>query len=189
MSSVHEKTIATYDKIATQYSASHYDPRYWQREFLIFQELVEGRTILDVGCGAGIDASRAMLNEAKRRVPRGRFLLMDFHHLQFPRAAFDGFWAAASLLHIPKRRLGTVLRGISRALKPKGVGFISVKEKRVMGEGILREERYGGSERYFAFYTGEEFRKQLEVNGFSVLRSHRKREGDTIWLCYFVRKI
>ncbi|MFA4880541.1 MAG: methyltransferase domain-containing protein [Candidatus Doudnabacteria bacterium] len=238
-----QKTIKTYNKIAKEYAARGYsNPLFWHREFKIFQKLISGKKIIDIGCGSGkdallfiknkfdyigIDASSGLLREARKfinpvrephslnpsrnlfltgsalknsnhqlksvafsnGVKSGKFILMNFYKLNFPRNHFDGFWAAASLLHIPKRRVAKVLRAIRKIIKPQGVGFIALKEKRHLDEGIIKEKKHGGIERYFAFYTKSEFKKILEQNGFEILKNHIRQEEDTNWLCYFVKKI
>lgn len=203
---ISDKTIKTYDKISGHYSDTHYETTFWEKEFKIFQTLIKGKKIIDIGCGAGrdaefftthgfnytgIDASKGLLAEAKKRLPHAKFILMDFYKLNFPPGSFDGFWASASLLHVPKRRLAAVLNQIRHIIKPQAIGFISVKEKMDMDEGIIRESKYGGIERYFAFYDPPEFEKILENTGFTVIKHHTLIENDirkTKWLCYFVKK-
>ncbi|KKR38060.1 MAG: Methyltransferase type 11 [Candidatus Woesebacteria bacterium GW2011_GWB1_40_101] len=195
METITEKTIKTYDEIAKHFSDTHFDSIFWQKEFKIFQKLIKGNKVIDIGCGAGrdavlfekagfdytgIDASSGMLKEAKKRVKKGKLILMDFYNLKFPPETFDGFWAAASILHIPKHRAAKVLRNIIKIIKPNGVGFISVKEKQSINEGIIKENKYGGIQRYFAFYTQKEFEKKL--------KEATLKESNTNWLCYFVRK-
>lgn len=202
-----DRTVQTYDRIAPQFSRTHFYPDFWLPEFRIFQKLVPGKTVIDIGCGAGrdavlfnkakfnytgIDASAGMLTQARKRVPKGKFRLMSFYDLKFRPDSFDGFWTAASILHIPKRRVGKVLRSIRGIVKPHGVGFISIKEKVSLDEGLIREEKWGGIERYFAFYTKKELTDVLTKNGFEIFRSYRKRGKATHganWLCYFVKKI
>ncbi|MDD5627127.1 MAG: class I SAM-dependent methyltransferase [Patescibacteria group bacterium] len=200
-----QRTIKTYNKIAKEYAARGYNnPLFWHREFKIFQKLISGKRVIDIGCGSGkdallfiknkfdyigIDASSGLLHEARKFVKSGKFILMNFYKLKFPQNHFDGFWAAASLLHIPKRRVAKVLRAIRKIIKSQGIGFIALKEKRHLDEGIIKEKKHGGIERYFAFYTKVEFQKILEQNGFKILRNHIHQEEDTNWLCYFVRKI
>jgi hypothetical protein len=66
---------------------------------------------------------------------------------------FEGVWASASLLHVPRADLSTVLDRLASALKPGGVLFASVK--RGEGEGV----RDG---RWFTFYTPAGLRRELE---------------------------
>ncbi|MBI3304927.1 methyltransferase domain-containing protein [Candidatus Parcubacteria bacterium] len=207
MTAIPDNTIATYSKIAERYDALHFTPEFWQREFKVFSRLIPGRHVLDIGCGTGrdavlftnhkfdyvgIDGSRNMLRIARRRAPRGKFLLMNFYRLRFPAETFDGFWAGASLLHIPKKKLGSVLRSIRKIVRRGGVGFVSIKEKRTVDEAIITEEKYGNQSRFFAFYGRDEFAKALKQNGFRLIKFHTKKRRSpqsTDWLCYFVRRI
>jgi hypothetical protein len=52
---------------------------------------------------------------------------------------FDGIWASASLLHVPKEKLGDVLHRLNRALKKNGVLFMSFKYGNFEG---IRDDRY-----------------------------------------------
>ena len=201
-----EQTEATYDKIAEQYSSSHFD-HFWVSEFKIFSDLIGKRKkVLDIGCGAGrdasvfvehdydytgIDASEGMLRVAAERIPEGRFKKMDFYKLDFSNETFDAFWASASFLHVPKKELSEVLQEAKRIVKKGGFGFISVKERQERDEGMITEDKYGGINRYFAFYTKGEFKELLEKNNFKVVKMTNHLEGDnrkTNWLCFFVMK-
>src|ERR1019366_7277192 len=50
-----------------------------------------------------------------------RFDALDFDN------EFDGIWACASLLHIARRDLNSVLARLTKALKPNGVLYLSFK--------------------------------------------------------------
>lgn len=159
MNSDQEKTVEAYDKAAVAYNERN-NKHFWITEFDTFCGFVGGKKILDIGCGAGrdaeeflkndfdylgIDASAGMLSVAKTRTGRDDiFRQMDFLHLDFPSEAFDGFWAAASLLHIPKQDLPRVLGGIRRITKQGGIGFVSVKKKSGFEEGVIHQDRNGG---------------------------------------------
>lgn len=203
MGTLAEKTIATYNKIAEAWNKDHYNPEFWREEFEFFKNLIHGKKVIDIGCGAGrdavlfvnagfdymgIDASAGMLEEARKRISTANFVLMDFNKIDFPDETFDGFWASASLLHSPKDKVGQVLQNIRRVIKSDGIGFISVKEKKLVDEEMVKDEECGNSERYFVFYEMEEFKKILEASGFAVVRADIHRMGNLNWLCYFVRK-
>ena len=204
---VHKPTVEAYNKIAKEFHSRNAVSVY-TNEYGTFTDLVgKGSKIIEIGCGTardaeelvklgfdytGIDASKGMLEIAKSRVKEGKFEIDDFYKLKFADENFDGFWAAASLLHVPKKEIDKVIIEIKRVIKKDGIGFISLKQKTVLDEGVIKESKSGGIERYFSFYVKNEFKDILERNGFSVLNIVKQQEDDkdqTIWICYFVKKI
>lgn len=199
-------TISAYDKIAQNFSASHYDSIYING-FDKFKSLIPGKKILEIGCGAGrdaelfiqsgfdyvgTDASIEMVKVASKRNPTGIFKQMDFYKLEFPDNYFDGFWAAAAFLHVPKKEVAKLILEAKRVIKANGVGFISMKERTDRGEGLIYQALAGGIQRYFAFYTEKEFKSKLLDSGFKVIDFTKVIENDerkTVWLCYFVKKL
>src|SRR3989338_574275 len=111
-----------------------------------------------------------MLEEARKIAPEADFREMSMYALDFPDRTFDGFWAAASLLHIPKHELHRALGELRRVVKLRGIGFITMKEDE--GERMV-ETNESGDERFFAFYSNTEFAGHLTENGFRILKSER----------------
>lgn len=205
MKDIKEKTVATYDKIASRFTKSRL-PFFWRPEIKRYETQIPGKKVLDIGCGSGrdaaifitdnfeyvgIDASQEMINLAKSQVPAAMFMRMDFYKLDFADETFDGFWAAASLFHAPKHEIGIILSEAKRITRSGGIGFIALKERTDTNEGLIYEEKYGGIERFFAFYEKEEFKQILSKNGFEVLEITEHLDDEdkkTNWLCYLVRK-
>jgi hypothetical protein len=71
-------------------------------------------------------------------------------------------------------------------LKPGGVGFVSLKAKTKMGEGMIHQDLCGGIDRFFAFYTKSEFRSLLRQSGYQILETRAFKEDGTRWWCFFV---
>lgn len=203
-SSYQAETIATYDKIASPYTAGR-APHYWVEEFDLFSHIVPGKNVIDLGCGSGrdarvfvdhgflyhgIDASDGMLQMAKQAVPEATFSQMDMLSLGFPDKTFDGFWAAASFLHFSREDLPLALREASRVLKDEGVGFISMKDRVGDQESYMSDERYDGMSRYFSYFTSEEYVDLLNNHGFTVIASwtHPATDRPQHWLSFFVQK-
>lgn len=130
------------------------------------EKLPAGAVILDAGCGSGrdslaflkrgyqvvaLDASYTMVQECRLRTglePRCQSLeSLDDEQ------AFDGIWACASLLHIPRRELGNVFSRLHRALRPEGVLYASFK---------LGETERTSDGRHFSDFTPTLFRSWLE---------------------------
>ncbi|WP_426406822.1 class I SAM-dependent methyltransferase [Bradyrhizobium ganzhouense] len=110
--------------------------------------LPPGGAILELGCGAGnhsavmlaegfsvraTDGSPEMAEIASRRLDHP-VEAMRFDELD-AQQAYDGVWASACLLHVPRDELAGILGRIHRALKPSGVFFASYK----MGDGDGRD--------------------------------------------------
>ena len=106
--------------------------------------------ILELGCGAGADTalmleagfdvhatdgSPELAAEASRRLgrPVGTLLFHDLDEV----GAYDGVWANACLLHVPRPDLAQVLTLIWRALKPGGHFYASFKAGEEDGRDTL----------------------------------------------------
>lgn len=194
------QTIDYYDREAENWSRAHHGDEqdsYWFEEMNRFHELLPTGKILEVGSGTGkdaaalismgydyvgTDASKGLLQLAKKRNPKATFHHKAVEELDFPDGSFDGFWTAATLLHIPKDKVDNALSTLGKQVRSRGIGFISVKQ----GEGEKIDEPTG---RLFSFYSKDEFSGILVRNGYEVVESKVKpTEGETTWLIYFVKK-
>ncbi len=147
-----QKPIAFYDENAATYAARQ--RREPVARLTAFAELLPpGGTILELGCGAGADSawliergfavtptdgSAAMAREAEARLGRA-VRVMRFSDLDEV-AAYDGVWANACLLHVPRAELADILRRIRRALR--GGGHFHASFKAGVEEGADRFGRY-----------------------------------------------
>ena len=75
-------------------------------------------------------------------------------------SSFDGVWACASLLHVPRRDLPRAMAGLVRALRPGGVLFASFKY------GTEEREQHG---RFFTDLTEATLADLMHGAGLSVL--------------------
>jgi len=135
---VDDATLQFYRRNAESYAAWAKGPSTRLSGFLGL--VPEGGSILELGCGAGnhaaeilargfvlraTDGSPEMAEIASRRlnhpVATMRFDELDEHEM------FDGVWASACLLHVPKDELTDILRRVHRALKSGGVFYASYK--------------------------------------------------------------
>jgi len=198
-----EKTIAAYDAIAEEWVRTHDTPDYWAAELDHFQELLPHGRVLEIGVGGGRDAlqllargyqyvgiepSERLLVIARERLPTASLLKQDVYTLSFPEGTlFDGFWASAVLLHIPRERIAEALKSIREWVRPGGVGFISLKKGG--GEYVGdRSESLADDKRLLVLYTLDEFRQVLVENGFGILLAYEKKVSErTTWLVFFVR--
>jgi SAM-dependent methyltransferase len=214
---VHKKTFfmdqitimdlkATYNKIANDWVTDHDKDTWWQEGTDIFLEsLPKGSHILDVGCGGGIksaymqnkgykvtgiDFSAKMIEIAKKKNSRIDFEVIDLYELESYSKMFDAIFAQAVLLHIPKTRIMEVLQKMYGKLKTKGLFYIGVKGIKNDGidESIIKENDYGYEyERFFSFYTADEFKKYLEEIKLELIWENTSSGGST-WLQFIGRK-
>ncbi len=141
-----ETTLQFYRQNAQSYAAWAKAPSSRLRGFLAL--LPPGGTILELGCGAGnhsavmlaegfsvraTDGSPEMAEIASQRLGHA-VEAMRFDQLDALQA-YDGVWASACLLHVPRDELAGILARIHRALRPSGVFYASYK----MGEGDGRD--------------------------------------------------
>ncbi|HKN87447.1 MAG TPA: class I SAM-dependent methyltransferase [Nitrospiraceae bacterium] len=92
--------------------------------------------LLDLGCGAGqdtrairragfrvvgLDINHSLLDYARRRSPRLTLVQADIRNLPYVDGAFDGLWAAASLIHLPKISVRASFRRLAELTKPGGL--------------------------------------------------------------------
>lgn len=198
-------TKETYDTNAEIWAKNHATVGFWGEEMGLFKELLPSGKVLEIGSGGGRDAkelialgydyvgtdiSAGLLKEAQKENPDAKFYNQSVYDLDFPeRTLFDGFWASASLLHIPKSKINLPLSRIHKFIKKDGIGFISLKQGE--GERIEEKTEHGFTEKkFFAFYTEEEFSKILKDNGFDIIEKKEKRINEKLtWLCFFVKTI
>lgn len=193
------ETVKYYDQEANSWSASHGGDNkesWWKDEMTRFNEYLPSGRILEIGSGVGkdaealirlgydytgTDASNGLLELARKRNPSATFIQRYAHEIDHSLGEFDGFWASAVLLHIPRDEMRDSLLAISSVIKNDGVGFITMKE----GEDERVDEKTG---RLFTYYKEEEFRDVLESTGFSVLEVGRRDTEKDNWLIFYVKK-
>ena len=153
-------TLDYYNKNSEEYfnSTLNVDMTNTYKEFL--KLVPEGGKILDLGCGSGRDSMNFMklgyevtaVDGAKELAKKASVLLgkevivSTFEELEL-KEKFHGIWACASLLHIKREDLKTVLNNLYNNLDDNGVFYMSFK----YGE----KEYVDDKNRYFNCFTDE----------------------------------
>lgn len=180
-----KQTIKWYDDNAEVY-ASKIEPSY--PNFLInsfTQKVGKNGVILDAGCAGGrdcnlfrqkglnpvgIDLSKSLVEYAKLKNPNIEFFHGSFLNLPFKDKSFDGVWAHASLLHLEK--ISEVKKALSefyRVMKKGAYLHTFVKQQLDDKKTTSASHSFSGDfERFFRFFTKEEFRELLEKAGFEI---------------------
>jgi SAM-dependent methyltransferase len=197
--SPHEQTLSYYEANAERFFQNTHDVDMGSIYGPFLSLLPPGAHILDAGCGSGrdsraflergyvvtaMDASEAMVELASQHLGRP-VLHMSFDQVRF-REVFDGVWACASLLHVPKRSLPQVLEQLGKALKVGGVMYASFK---------FGEEEVVRNSRLFSDYSDDGFRRLLESRPeIELVRLWRTTDlrpeySETVWLNVLLRKL
>nr|WP_302638148.1 class I SAM-dependent methyltransferase [uncultured Clostridium sp.] len=153
-------TLDYYNKNSEEYfnSTLNVDMTNTYKEFL--KLVPEGGKILDLGCGSGRDSMNFMklgyevtaVDGSKELAKKASVLLgkeviaSTFEELEL-KEKFHGIWACASLLHIKREDLKTVLNNLYNNLDDNGVFYMSFK----YGE----KEYVDDKNRYFNCFTDE----------------------------------
>ena len=133
-------TIAYYDGHAEEFIRGTFDVDMAHLYGPFLERIPKGGRILDAGCGSGrdslaflrlgyevvsIDASERMV-AATRTATGGDVRQITFELAEFEHE-FDGIWACASLLHVPRQDLGAVVVRLATALRSDGILYLSFK--------------------------------------------------------------
>ncbi len=173
MSGHDDQTLKFYAAEAKAYAARAQEPISPELQTFM-QRLPPGSQILELGCGSGADSETLLAHgfsvtptdgspelalEAERRLGQPVAVL------RFEKLAvidtYDGIWANACLLHVPRAELAPVLSRIHAALKPGGVFFASYKAGQAEGRD--------GFGRYYNYPSPEWLRQAYERNNWRSL--------------------
>ncbi len=196
----------TYNKIASDYSKDHENDS-WDNDFVDFfsEALFQNAKVLDLGCGPGVetkkltlrgfdvqgfDLSEGLLKIAREKLPSATFLQGDMLSvLPYADEYFDGVFAKASLLHIPKEKINFVFGEICRILKPSGILHIALKEGD--DEKVVVENDYGYEyQRFFSYWQPEKLQEIFQQYNLKVIKQDAWTNPGkkTVWLKYLLKK-
>ncbi len=176
-----QSVIDNYDDIAKEYVNEFFEDTSDNKYIDIFLNSLNGKKILDVGCGNGkdckyilekgfningIDLSIGMLNIAKEKVPNCNFEIMDITKITYPDDSYDGIISNCSLFHIPVEELPKTLKSFKRVLKPDGKLLLILQEGN--GEKMVEEPYRPGIYIYIKYFSKNEIQKLLQEYGFEI---------------------
>jgi len=171
-----------YDAIADRYAewaASFESPAMrWVEK--LEQRLPERSRVLDLGCGGGGPATRALaarhelvgvdiserqLERARRLVPNARFVRADATEVAFEPESFDAVVSLFMLGHVPRAKQRPLLRRILGWLRPGGwlLGMLGTADA---DDEV--DPDWLGAPMFFASYDEAANRESLEAAGFAL---------------------
>ena len=193
-----DKTLEYYNTNAEKFVESTCSVDFSQVQCEFLNLLRTESYILDFGCGSGRDTKYFLEHGYRVDAVDGSMELcriaseftgievrqMLFQELQ-EKEKYDGIWACASILHVPKIELANILQKMCNAVKVDGVIYISFKY------GNFEGERNG---RFFSDFTEKsfcEFVKNIQelcIQKMWITGDVRDGRGDERWLNIILRR-
>ena len=193
-----DKTLNYYNENAQSFASGTVSVEFTEMQDRFLEKLDPGAYILDFGCGAGrdtkyflsqgyrvdaIDGSEQLCRIASDHTGiKVRQIL--FQELE-ANEKYDGIWACASILHLPKKELKEVLKKMLTALKTDGWIYTSFKY------GEYEGNRNG---RYFTDFTIDTFTDfvqgihNLRIEEHWITGDVRPGIGEEKWLNLIMQK-
>ena len=193
-----DKTLKYYNENAQSFASGTVSVKFTKVQDKFLEKLNPDAYILDFGCGAGrdtkyflsrgyqvdaVDGSEQLCRIASEYTEI-KVRQMLFQELD-EKEKYDGIWACASILHLPKKQLREVLENMYAALKSEGWIYTSFKY------GKFEGERNG---RYFTDFTTDTFKEFIhDMHGFKI-EEHwitgdvRPGRGEEKWLNLLLQK-
>jgi ubiquinone/menaquinone biosynthesis C-methylase UbiE len=188
------QTIDAYERSAKECVARRNKRRHRQPPLLAkwIQRLPADARLLDLGCGGGqdagdldrrgyrvmgVDRTSALLSEGRRRYRSLSLVRADFRFLPFQAKSFDGLWAGASLMHLPKPDARRTLADLYRLVRPGGLFAATVTHG--VKSSLVTDGWVPG--RYFARWRKDELARAVRRAGWNILElkiiTNRERKG------------
>ncbi|MDZ4867729.1 MAG: class I SAM-dependent methyltransferase [Alphaproteobacteria bacterium] len=196
----HDKpTLAFYATEAAAYAAHSEKTGATKALATFLTALPKGAAVLDLGCGTGrdtralieagmtvtaVDGAPEMAREAEKRL--GIAVRVQLFENLDDMEVFDGIWANASLLHVPRAGLPAVFARVYRALKPGALLYASFKSGGKDGRDKL--------DRYYNYLDADEVTALLRGAGAWSSIDIKQGRGtgydgtETGWVQVFARK-
>lgn len=186
------RTLEAYESGADAYVEKYLDASVADQYGDAFFDELDGDRILDVGCGpgpdletfagrgydaTGLDLTPSFLGVAREHVTEAALARGDMRRLPFEAGSFDGVWASASLLHVPRADATAALREFRRVLDGDGVAFVSVKRGETPGSDP--------NGRHFEYYRERELRALLDDAALEPVNVRT----ETNWVSAVVRRL
>ncbi|HRX17291.1 class I SAM-dependent methyltransferase [Patescibacteria group bacterium] len=180
---MNESTRDYYNAYGEEWGKIRYNSFFHEENFRKFiGYLKKGDSILDIGCANGIsvplflgighslqyeglDISETLLTIARNRYPNQSFLLGDIADASsLLEKTYDGFWAPAVLMHVPRELHNDLFHNLASIMKSGAYGYVTLPEAK-------KKEKEDHDTRTFEFFSIEEARDMFTSRGWKVLES------------------
>jgi cyclopropane fatty-acyl-phospholipid synthase-like methyltransferase len=191
-----------YDLVADAYAALEREGAEWPRMTHLRELLAtlpDAADVLDVGCGNGIPAMRAIaerhrgvgvdisgaqIERARTNVPTARFFHSDILDLEFEPGSFDAIVAFYTVEHLPREEHAHLFQRFYEWLRPGGRLLFTLEPDDEPG----RTGEWLGVPMFISAHDPEKTTALLEQTGFVVERRKLQsqlegdREIEYVWL-------
>jgi len=197
-----QQTLLSYERQTAAYLRRWGRRRYRCPRLLVewLKILKPGAMVLDLGCGpgqdvrylrerefrgVGLDLAWPFLRFARQRSRRAPLVQADIRGLPFRPEPFDGIWAGASLIHLPKPAVRRTLFELHSSVHPGGILGATFTHGHT--SGFLKTGWIPG--RFFSRWLKAELANAVRCAGWEILSlqtvTNRERKGR--WLNLLAR--
>ena len=197
-----------YDAIAKVFANSYGEINLYKPYIDEFIKSLNGKNILDVGCGAGqftnyfcelgfnakgIDFSDGLLSIARKKYPNIELINSDICKYK-TNELYDGIFVKDMLFHLPDEDIEKTLNTFKKILKPNGKICIIMDAPKEAGEQIFVEELDERYKIYYNYLTPEKLKSLLEqakitINDIKYLKDNDNASSYAMGLMVFQASI
>lgn len=157
----------------------------------LFTSALTGKDVVEVGCGPGVDSSflhaeglnvtatdfsSEFIQIVRERYPEIHAHQMDMMNPDLPANSYDGVYAFASFIHIPRSESSRTLKGFYNLLRKNGVIFLSLIRSSKVSEYLIDDwGGISGNSVLFTCYQPEDMNRLLTEAGFIEIKFHEIR--------------
>ena len=193
-----KRTINYYNDAARSFVKDTQNVEFSDIQFKFLSQLRKGALILDLGCGSGRDSKvfiekgyKVVALDASSELCR---IASEYTGLNVVNSTFDdfettdrfdGIWACASLLHVERKSLSSLIQKYISLLNENGVFYFSFKYGSYEG---MRNGRYFNDLNEDLFNECIAHVKDAEIKEISVSSDVRQGRENEKWLnCFLIK--